>query len=66
MFETLGIVLGVIIVLTGAFILLVAKVASKKEYGNDEKQIANAKRNGIISIALGIIAIILFTVMKIF
>ncbi len=66
MFETLGIVLGVIIVLSGAFILLVAKVASKKEYGNDEKQIANAKRNGIISIALGIIAIILFTVMKIF
>ncbi len=66
MFETLGIALGVIIVLTGAFILLVAKVASKKEYGNDEKQIANAKRNGIISIALGIIAIILFTVMKIF
>lgn len=66
MFETLGIFLGVIIVLTGAFILLVAKVASKKEYGNDEKQIANAKRNGIISIALGIIAIILFTVMKIF
>ena len=66
MFETLGIVLGVIIVLTGAFILLVAKVASKKEYGNDEKQIANAKRNGIISIALGIIAIILFAIMKIF
>ena len=66
MFETLGIFLGVIIVLTGAFILLVAKVASKKEYGNDEKHTANAKRNGIISIALGIIAIILFTVMKIF
>ncbi len=66
MFETLGIVLGVIIVLSGAFILLVAKVASKKEYGNDEKQIANAKRNGIISIVMGIIAIILFTVMKIF
>ena len=66
MFETWGIALGVIIVLTGAFILLVAKVASKKEYGNDEKQIANAKRNGIISIALGIIAIILFTVMIIF
>ena len=66
MFEILGIVLGVIIVLTGAFILLIAKVASKKEYGNDENQIANAKRNGIISIALGIIAIILFTVMKIF
>ena len=41
-------------------------MAKKKEYGNDEKQIANAKRNGIISIALGIIAIILFTVMKIF
>ena len=66
MFETLGIVLGVIIVLTGAFILLVAKVASKKEYGNDEKQIANAKRNGVISIALGIIAIILFAIMRIF
>ena len=66
MFETLGIFLGVIIVLTGAFILLIAKVASKKEYGNDEKQIANAKRNGIISIVMGIVAIILFTVMKIF
>ena len=66
MFETLGIVLGVIIVLTGAFILLVAKVASKKEYGNDEKQIANAKRNGIISLVIWVVAIILFAIMKIF
>ena len=66
MFETLGIVLGVIIVLTGAFILLVPKVALKKEYGNDEKQIANAKRNGIISLVMGVVAIILFAIMKIF
>ena len=66
MFETLGIILGVIIVLTGAFILLIAKVASNKEYGNKESDIARAKKNGIISIAMGIIAIILFTVLKIF
>ena len=66
MFEIFGILLGCIIVLTGAFILLLAKVSSKKEYGNSEKDIANAKRNGIISIAMGIIAIILFTVLKIF
>jgi len=66
MFETLGIFLGVIIVLSGAFIILVAMVASKKEYGNKESDIAKAKRNGIISIVLGILAIILFTVMKIF
>ena len=66
MFETLGIILGVIIVLTGLFLLLIAKVASNKEYGNKESDIAKARKNGIISIAMGVIAIILFTVLKIF
>ena len=66
MFESLGIILGVIIVLTGLFLLLIAKFASKKEYGNKESDIAKAKKNGIISIVMGLITIILFIVMKIF
>ena len=64
MFLIYSALLGIIIVLSGLFLILLSIVASKKEYGNDESQIAKARRNGIICIIGGVILVIMAIVMK--
>ncbi len=63
MFGIFGVLFGVIVVLSGLFLILLSKVASNKDYGNDESQIAKTKRNGIICIICGVILTIMSVVM---
>ena len=66
MFETLGIILGVIIVLTGLFLLLIAiylLIFWSLPYLHLPGWMPHPFWIGIISIAMGVIAIILFIVL---
>ena len=59
MYDLIPCILGVMMILLGAYMSGNPKKATKEEFRNDEKIVKKTKRNGFVVIGCGIVLIIL-------
>ena len=59
MYDKIPVILGIVCIVLGLFMAIAPKSATKKEFRENEAEVAKVRKNGFIEIGLGILIVVI-------